>query len=168
MNRVQKIKLINELNRAREMMGLEIINEQEEEDVVVVDDDVETQETPEEEAKEDAEDAEIIDDEITDEVVQAIENPEDEDTWLEERWEDLTDAVKNIFSRAKLFRNCRGATKCPDFNSMRRRRKRRILSNIQFTWPRFKFRLPWQVRKFISKIKPRKEKEQVQVPFPKG
>ena len=83
------------------------------------------------------EDDEIVDDEITDEEI--ADTPEDEDSWLEERWEDLTDAVKNIFSRARRFRNCKGMTKCPDFNSFNKKRKRKILRRIRWRFPRIKW-----------------------------
>lgn len=105
-------------------------------------------ENPEEEASVDeSEDADILVDDDLEVDVDENELADDEDSWLAERWEDLTDAVRNIFSRNKKFAGCRRMDKCPDFNKMNRRRKLRILSNLtkafpKFRWPRFRFRLP--------------------------
>ena len=102
-----------------------IVFPDEEEGVVTAD----TQEEPEVE--------EIVDDEITDEEI--VDAPDDEDSWLEERWEDLTDAVKNIFRRSKHFAGCSGPGSCPGFGKISRRRKKRILRSISLAWPRIKW-----------------------------
>ena len=149
-------KLINELNRARQIMGLKLINEQEEEEVIV-DDEVDTtdQPSPDDEGveQEEQEDKDVADEELTDEEVAAVVDPEKEETWLAERWEDLTDEVRNIFSRNKKFFGCRGKGACPTFNKMSRRRKRRMISRITIQWPKIRFRIPWQVKNVFSEWK---------------
>ena len=107
-----------------------VINEQDEDYLAITD----TEET-DDEAIDSIE--EVVGDEITDEEIADV--PDDEDSWLEERWEDLTDAVKNIFSRRRPFAGCRTTTPCPDFNKVSRRRKKRILRSISLAWPRIKW-----------------------------
>ena len=80
---------------------------------------------------------EVGGDEITDEEIVNV--PDDEDSWLAERWEDLTDQVKNIFSRSKHFAGCSGRGSCPGFNKVSRRRKKRILRAISLNWPKIKW-----------------------------
>ena len=80
-----------------------------------------------------------MDEELTDEEIEAVENPEDEGTWVAERWEDLTDAVRNIFSKTRRFKACRGKGVCPAFNRTRGRKLRRILRKIRFWNPRLKW-----------------------------
>jgi len=120
-----------EKNHIRGLHGIQVINEQTtgtedgEEAVVTAD----AQEVPDVE--------EIVDDEITAEEI--VDVPEDEDSWLEERWEDLTDAVRNIFTRSKHFAGCSGMSSCPAFNKVNRRRKKRILRAITLNWPKIKW-----------------------------
>ena len=90
-----------------------------------------------EDSVEDPDVEEVVDDEITDEEI--VDAPEDEDSWLEERWEDLTDAVRNIFRRSKHFAGCSGPGSCPGFGKISRRRKKRILRAISLSWPRIKW-----------------------------
>jgi len=87
----------------------------------------------------DVDDEEIIDDEMTDVELEDVENPEDEDSWLKERWEDLTDAVRNIFTKTRRFKRCRGKTSCAAWNRVDRNRKRRILRRISYSFPRIKW-----------------------------
>ena len=103
--------------------------------------------------QEEQEDKDVVDEELTDEEVAAVVDPEKEETWLAERWEDLTDAVRNIFSRNKKFFGCRGKGACPSFNKMSRRRKRRMISRITIQWPKIRFRLPWRVKNVFSEWK---------------
>ena len=160
-------KVLSELNRSRELMGLKLINEQEEEELAVVDDEVVDGEGVEEEASdEEIEDVDILVDDDIETDVDENELTDDEDSWVAERWEDLTDAVRNVFSRNKKFAGCRKNSVCPDFNRMNRKRKLRILSNLtkafpKFKWPRFSFRLPdvnmallmWKIRRVNRKSK---------------
>ena len=116
-----------------------------------------------EEATEDAsveeiEDADILVDDDIETDVDENELTDDEDSWVAERWEDLTDAVRNIFSRNKKFFGCRGKGTCPNFNRMNRRRKLRILTNLtiafpKFRWPKFRFRLPRYGRFSLRKLR---------------
>jgi len=155
-------KVLSELNRSRELMGLKLINEQEEEEVIV-DDEVDTTDQPspdEEPSVEEVEDMDILVDDDIEADVDENELTDDEDSWAAERWEDLTDAVRNIFSRNKKFSGCRGKGACPNFNRMNRRRKLRILSGLttafpKFRWPKFRFRLPklsWRMKKHFQKL----------------
>ena len=132
-----------EKNHIRGLHGIQVINEQTtgtedgEEAVVTAD----AQEVPDVE--------EIVDDEITAEEI--VDVPEDEDSWLEERWEDLTDGVRNIFTRSKHFAGCSGMGSCPAFNKVNRRRKKRILRGISLSWPRLrwpKFIIRWPKIRF--------------------
>ena len=143
-------KLINELNRARQIMGLKLINEQEEEEVIV-DDEVDTTDQPSPEEGASGEEIEDVDILVDDDIAADVDENEltdDEDSWVAERWEDLTDAVRNVFRRNKKFSGCKPTkSACPSFNGMNRRRKLRILSNLTkafptFRWPKFRFRLP--------------------------
>ena len=90
-------------------------------------------------------DDEIIDDEITDEEI--VDAPEDEDSWLKERWEDLTDAVRNVFRRSKHFAGCSGPNSCPAWGKVDRKRRRKILRRIRFKFPKIK----WPKIKLFSK-----------------
>lgn len=131
-----------EKNRIRGLHGINVINEQ------TLPDDVDTEEVTsslEEPVDAEPDVEEIVGDEITDEEI--VDVPDDEDSWLEERWEDLTDQVKNIFSRSKHFAGCSGRGSCPGFNKVSRRRKKRILRAISLSfpkikWPRFVIHLP--------------------------
>ena len=120
-----------EKNHIRGLYGIQVINEQTpgtedgEEGVVTAD----AQGEPDVE--------EIVDDEITDEEIDDV--PDDEDSWLEERWEDLTDSVRRIFTRSKHFAGCSGKGSCPAFNNFNRRRKKRILRAISLNWPKIKW-----------------------------
>ena len=110
----------------------------------------------EEASVEEVEDADILVDDDLEADVDENELADDEDSWVAERWEDLTDAVRNIFSRNKKFFGCRGKGACPDFNRMNRRRKLRILTNLtiafpKFRWPKFRFRLPRPIRYALNK-----------------
>ena len=141
-----------EKNRIRGLHGISVITEQEEEDLAVVD------AGDEEASVEDVEDADILVDDDLEVVVDENELPDDEDSWVAERWEDLTDAVRNIFSRNKKFSICRGKGVCAPFNRMNRRRKLRILTNLtmafdNFNWPKFRFRLPSAVKYALYKFK---------------
>jgi len=129
----------SEKNYIRGLHGINVITEQEEEDLAVVDVEAGADEGVEE----------IVDDEITNEEI--VDVPEDEDSWLEERWEDLTDGVRNIFTRSKHFAGCSGMGSCPAFNKVNRRRKKRILRGISLSWPRLrwpKFIIRWPKIRF--------------------
>jgi predicted ATP-grasp superfamily ATP-dependent carboligase len=115
-----------EKNRIRLLHGMSVITEQEEEALAVVDD------------EEVDGDDELVDT-ITDEEVQAVENSEDEETWLAEKWEDLTDAVRNIFSKTRRFKLCRGRGSCMAFNSTPKQKLRRMLRRIRWQFPRIKW-----------------------------
>ena len=133
-----------EKNRIRGLHGINVINEQtvpdipDEEDIEVTASLEEPDPTTADPVDAEPETEEIVDDEITDEEI--VDVPEDEDSWLEERWEDLTDAVKNIFRRSKHFAGCKPrSTSCPSFNKVSRNRKKRILRAISLNWPRIKW-----------------------------
>jgi hypothetical protein len=165
-------KIISELNRSRELMGLKLINEQQDierdeegnprpgdgcaaknlcDDPNNPGECIECEEggeAPDGASGEEIEDVDIlVDDDIAADVDEN-ELTDDEDSWVAERWEDLTDAVRNVFRRNKKFSGCKPTkSACPSFNGMNRRRKLRILSNLtkafpKFRWPKFRFRLP--------------------------
>ena len=172
-------KIISELNRSRELMGLKLINEQAPVDAdgnIIepnpLNPDEEVIASEEEASVEEVEDADILVDDDLEEDVDENELADDEDSWVAERWEDLTDAVRNIFSRNKKFFGCRGKGACPDFNRMNRRRKLRILTNLtiafpKFRWPKFRFRLPRPIRYALNKwtSKRRRKRHAKQYPF---
>ena len=156
-----------EKNRIRLLHGMKVITEQPEEDepimpdeeVIDVEDSIVLPEvtlTPEQEEQEEQD---VADEELTADEVEAVVNPEKEDTWLAEKWEDLTDEVRNIFSRLKIFRMCRGKNACYAFNKKSKRRKRRMLSRISINWPKIRFRLPWEVKKVLSDFKRKRRHE---------
>ena len=120
----------SEKNYIRGLHGIGIITEQEEEDLAVVD--VEDTEAGGDE------EVEVVDT-ITDADIEAVENPDDEGSWVAERWEDLTDAVKNIFSKTRNFRLCRGRGSCYAFNSTPKHKLRRMLRRIRWQFPRIKW-----------------------------
>ena len=126
-----------EKNRIRGLHGISVITEQDDASFEVVNavDDEEGVVTADTQGEPEVE--EIVDDEITAEEI--VDVPEDEDSWLEERWEDLTDAVRNIFTRSKHFAGCSGMSSCPAFNKVNRRRKKRILRAITLNWPKIKW-----------------------------
>ena len=148
-----------EKNRIRGLHGINVINEQTPPDT---DEDVEGVEalaSLEEPEGNEPDVEEIVDDEITDEEI--VDVPDDEDSWLEEKWEDLTDALKNIFRRSKHFAGCSGRGSCPGFNKVSRRRKKRILRAISLNWPRIKwprFVIQWPKIRF-RKFKNPKSKQ---------
>jgi len=127
-----------EKNRIRGLHGISVITEQDDASFEVVNavDDEEGVVTADTQGEPEVE--EIVDDEITAEEI--VDVPEDEDSWLEERWEDLSEVVRNIFRRSKAFAACKpSVTSCPAFNEVSRRRKKRILRGISLSWPKIKW-----------------------------
>ena len=114
-----------EKNYIRGLHGIGVITEQDDATAAV---------TPTEEK----EDSEIVaDGELTDEDIADI--GDDEDSWLVERWEDLSEGLKKVFGNLKRFNMCRGKSTCASFNSTPRQRRQRMLRNLKNSFPRLRW-----------------------------
>jgi len=114
----------SEKNYIRGLHGIGLITEQEDEEVIATTDEV-------------GDDTDV--ETITDEEIEAVENPEEESTWIAETWDDLTDAVKKLFSKNRKLRRCYKSTACPEFANMDRNGKVKLLRRLKFRFPKLRW-----------------------------
>ena len=87
----------------------------------------------------------IDDDKIVKELEQDLKNtPDDEDSWLKEKWEDLTDDVKKVWSN--IFTNCTPKSGCPAFDRTPRQKLKSKLRRLTRKFPKLRLWPKWAVR----------------------
>tara|TARA_R100001463_G_scaffold12745_12_gene34361 strand:- start:873 stop:1427 length:555 start_codon:yes stop_codon:yes gene_type:complete len=85
------------------------------------------------------------DDKISNELELDLKNtPDDEDSWFEEKWEDLTDDVKEVWS--KIFTNCTPKSGCPAFDRTPRQKLKSKLRRLTSRFPKLRLWPKWAVR----------------------
>ena len=91
------------------------------------------------------ESGDIEDDKIANELEQDLKNtPDDEDSWLKEKWEDLTDDVKKVWSN--IFTNCTPKSGCPAFDRTPRQKLKSKLRSLTRRFPKLRLWPKWAVR----------------------
>ena len=79
------------------------------------------------------------------ELEQDLKNtPDDEDSWLKEKWEDLTDDVKKVWSN--IFTNCTPKSGCPAFDRTPRQKLKSKLRRLTRKFPKLRLWPKWAVR----------------------
>ena len=79
------------------------------------------------------------------ELEQDLKNtPDDEDSWLKEKWEDLIDDVKKVWSN--VFTNCTPKSGCPAFDRTPRQKLKSKLRSLTRKFPKLRLWPKWAVR----------------------